>query len=591
MESFWTNLKEQIPNLIKMDKLKTNISFGLHEIQKNYEKIIHMNCNCHYFLFKYALFTKYAIHNDIEVITLINRITEMRNKQIILDKFEVILSPFNSHCDTMMITCSGDKSSLGKVLDVNTQVQSILGYSRKEIIGVFLKTILPPPVAAIHDKWILNFFETKQVKTIGKIITMPFRTNQGYYLECSILKMINPDIKRSLQFILFIRKAELNESLISNCPIKCQPSLIICDTNLKILGIDKMCQKNLGINPKYFEQNNDIHLDLIFEEFAEPEALKIYETTSGNTSKISISSIQNICEDSTFDAYQKNNNIESNSTFIHSWVIVKREKFGANINTITLLKVYFCIIQNEEEKTNEVKKLITSENNIITKRKHEKGKKEDKNEDVFEKGNIDSQVPGKYEDVLSQSQTTSSDSSGSSGKLLQEFKQSLYSKEYPTSLKVLHMSIIILILMLIVMIIVDFSLTQKQALKLEKLKTIYVDSIQKVNYLLETCFDIYNLYYFIGHDKSLPQEEDEEKFKEYEEIAKLDSSQLISIQNLYYVYSGYLSEQTLNEERKLLEIHYTDSLGQSYNKFSIFSMAIIDVILISYAIIRYQFQN
>ena len=55
---------------------------------------------------------------------------------------------------------------MGNVIHANDQIEGILGYKRKEVIGKNINIILPRPIARVHDQFIHRYFETAKPTVI-----------------------------------------------------------------------------------------------------------------------------------------------------------------------------------------------------------------------------------------------------------------------------------------------------------------------------------------------------------------------------------------------------------------------------------------
>src|SRR4051794_36944124 len=56
-----------------------------------------------------------------------------------------------------VITVSAASTTLGVVTEVNGAAQRILGWSRRELVGKSLSSIIPEPIASAHDGYLGKF--------------------------------------------------------------------------------------------------------------------------------------------------------------------------------------------------------------------------------------------------------------------------------------------------------------------------------------------------------------------------------------------------------------------------------------------------
>ena len=79
-------------------------------------------------------------------------------------------------------------------MNANNEVFKLLGYSKVELIGQNINSIMPKAIADEHDYIMKNYFETGRNKAIGvERIVFPL-TKRGYILPCSLMVKVLPNI-------------------------------------------------------------------------------------------------------------------------------------------------------------------------------------------------------------------------------------------------------------------------------------------------------------------------------------------------------------------------------------------------------------
>jgi PAS domain S-box-containing protein len=61
---------------------------------------------------------------------------------------------FGENCAASIIVMSATAAEMGRIIDVNEELEHMLGYSRKEMIGQNIRKIIPTPIAKVHDQLI-----------------------------------------------------------------------------------------------------------------------------------------------------------------------------------------------------------------------------------------------------------------------------------------------------------------------------------------------------------------------------------------------------------------------------------------------------
>ncbi len=73
---------------------------------------------------------------------------------------------FGENSAAAIIIIKATSSEIGTIIHCNEEVEEVLNYKRKDLIGQNISTITPRPVAKIHDRLIQRYFETAKPRVI-----------------------------------------------------------------------------------------------------------------------------------------------------------------------------------------------------------------------------------------------------------------------------------------------------------------------------------------------------------------------------------------------------------------------------------------
>jgi PAS domain S-box-containing protein len=66
-----------------------------------------------------------------------------------------------------VVIASGDRFSLGEIVNVNVGATRLFGYSQSEIVGMNLNSLMPMPFSSYHNSWMSSYNETGKSKIVN----------------------------------------------------------------------------------------------------------------------------------------------------------------------------------------------------------------------------------------------------------------------------------------------------------------------------------------------------------------------------------------------------------------------------------------
>jgi len=158
---------------------------------------------------------------------------------------EQIQTIFNAAPDAVIVM-----DDEGKIIQWNPKAESILGWSRDEVIGKLLsETIIPDRYREAHRKGIKNFLRTGEGPLFGKIVEIAALTKSGNELDVALNIAASSRIKNRYLFIGFLRdltgqkKAEEKfKALLDSAP----DAMIIANDKGEIVLINQQTETLFG---------------------------------------------------------------------------------------------------------------------------------------------------------------------------------------------------------------------------------------------------------------------------------------------------------------------------------------------------------
>lgn len=162
-------------------------------------------------LILYALFQKKVMEDDfgaLENSLAIKRQEESRN--FIKKRWEKEERDYALESNATVIVVSGNRESIGTVLDANYEIRESLGYEKNELVGESVNAVIPEVIATHHNAYIEKYFETREDSNVNSVISklvLPQHA-KGHLVPCSIFIRLVPNLENGAQFLSFLSIAK-----------------------------------------------------------------------------------------------------------------------------------------------------------------------------------------------------------------------------------------------------------------------------------------------------------------------------------------------------------------------------------------------
>jgi len=463
---FWRELLENNPEIQKLQTLGSYITKSLEEAERQYERLCTINPNHVKMLKIYGNFLKEVVHDENEGQRILDKAEQVdkssaANRQFVDDD----KLKYGDNANPSIITCSGNFTTMGIILNANNDVFKLLGYSKVEMIGQNINHIMPKALGDEHDSIMKNYFETAKDKAIGvERIVFPV-TKWGYIVPCSLMIKVLPSLSEGLKTVGFLTELENISGSLPEDADKRKLCYIMYDGHTgAVQGVTNSCKKYFGISSNLVRTSsygtNDFTIDAVFPELLQLN-LDDLKAPGGVVTSINTSTLK----ENFMIEHESSNDFEGS----------ENETEGVPANVFRIAQVGLNLIQDEDYNEFNLRVIrfieLTEENNISTSQvqipdhnpsmtkspsKHEQtaAKTVGIEEDIDRSGNqsneeMDSSAPGtEFNEDL---------------RLLKDFKALISEKTVPKSIKILRNAVMAFALIFIILISLSLSFNLKEA--------------------------------------------------------------------------------------------------------------------------------
>ncbi len=470
--TFWSLLVENEPNTAKMCLNARNVARGIQEVHKLCGRIEGLNDKSLIFLYKYGLFLKFVVHDEIEAAKVLTKLK--RGRTVINEK------RWNAwDGSTALIRASGDRNSLSHIKDISFEGELLLGATKKEVTGLSCNKLMLPMIGERHDDWVLGFYKTLKTRTLNKVTTCFVQHRRKHYIQCECMKAVIPRLdSQNIEFAIFLRPVKHGPnvpSFISRTGRS--PGVILSHPNGKIVGVNSRAVKYLGIPPTIMER--DCTLSQLFPECENEDVLQEFMSRDGRNFKVSLKQLrermpqelveQRLDEDTAGNAVSSPVNGEE----VTLWGKIVNEDYGEDTGASTAVRIfYFLPMDSAAASATAIRP--EADNEVTSKA----GGHECQASEELSCSFKSQKPPAPGDELRSLSgptpySTTTAVTNQSDDNIVRQFKYQLYERKYPTSVLFLRRSLVVLFLVLAGMhritsghasfVVADYCVSRKQA--------------------------------------------------------------------------------------------------------------------------------
>lgn len=156
-----------------------------------------------------------VVNNAYDASQLFEKICQIYNVKLSRKQDQIITQSvlYGENSASAIIILQATSQDSGKIIHANNEVQTLLGYSVKEVIGKNVTSLMPVPIGRVHDKIIQSYFETAIPKMVDQINQQFCVHKTGYLKPMRTLVKVFPEISERILFIGFLQVLDFFEEM------------------------------------------------------------------------------------------------------------------------------------------------------------------------------------------------------------------------------------------------------------------------------------------------------------------------------------------------------------------------------------------
>jgi PAS domain S-box-containing protein len=221
---FWCALVSEDYDLNNLERLTMEISKYTEISRSSLQRMVSLNPRSTFYRRLYSQFL-INIANDEDA----GKRQLTRAMELETDDDGVTSLTDASNC---IVIVSGERESLGQILEANSRTCEIFGVSNEDVIGRNINLLMAKPYAPTHNSAILNYIQTKSVNlsTLNRLVLL--KSNKGVLFEGNLQLREYPNftLEPSIAFLGAIKVARDRNLCIL------RPGLFICEASVEFFN-------------------------------------------------------------------------------------------------------------------------------------------------------------------------------------------------------------------------------------------------------------------------------------------------------------------------------------------------------------------
>ncbi|MDR3547585.1 MAG: hypothetical protein P4M11_04815 [Candidatus Pacebacteria bacterium] len=175
----------------------------------------------------------------------------------------------------MLFRISGDKDSLGKILDVNFETAFQLQYEKHELIGANVKKLLPSIFAIRHDEWIVHSYANMSFPKLNRVTQGFIQNKSGFFVFINLIVKLVPNLKEGVNFI---GASHINKRMSGYVRLMEEAShtkkglcVFLCDEAGRVIGISEATGKYFGVSGREFSAKSEVMIQSLLPMITDKE--------------------------------------------------------------------------------------------------------------------------------------------------------------------------------------------------------------------------------------------------------------------------------------------------------------------------------
>ncbi|MDR3548427.1 MAG: PAS domain S-box protein [Candidatus Pacebacteria bacterium] len=204
---FWSIVLEEAPSSSKLSDLGKILFERKYKTTETVGKLSHLASNNIEFLVRYGLFMRLVMHDLIASEQVFQKVVSLNaaiDSTLMGKLAESPFSIFRPDSSVMLIAARLEHTGTATITELNTAVEEVLGYARKDLVGCSVVNLMPPTTAQKHEEYVTKFFRTMKSHNLNIPQARFIKTKEGMYVLCRCLLKFIPKFEKTLQVALFL---------------------------------------------------------------------------------------------------------------------------------------------------------------------------------------------------------------------------------------------------------------------------------------------------------------------------------------------------------------------------------------------------
>jgi PAS domain S-box-containing protein len=277
---FWNELIDDSPNIQKLISLASILTRKFEVLEKIFQVLSSYEINNSDYLKLYSTFLQEIIHDEFESKRINEKLELMsKNRGGNIDLHDDRGDAYGESSKCLIITVSGNEDTLGEVLNIGNEVNSILKFKPTEVVGNNVNMLMPEFYGSQHDGYMRRYLETGEARIIGKKRNIYALDKKGYLKGCSLFLKVLPDLSEGIHFIGMIRDFDvftLGKVILESISGVVSHYLIYDASSGKIMGLSETLFSHFGLKASIFklQSNNTPMIQHICPELMDADVIR-----------------------------------------------------------------------------------------------------------------------------------------------------------------------------------------------------------------------------------------------------------------------------------------------------------------------------
>lgn len=292
---FWKELLKDNPSYSEFTAIGHEIARKLYRIQCLFKEITHVmkgNIKLHVV---YTLFTYHVVKDSFLAHELYLE-TKQTMESYALNKMRGY-SNSNERLNAGIVIVSGNKRSMGIVLNSNNELCEMLGYDKKSIVGQNVSMLMPELIAPYHNKFLKKSYASFSVRSVNRLSVLALHC-EGHIVACDVVARLIPNLDRGIGFIGFMTRSKFADYFRDgeNQTSAADVGILLLDKEMRVQSLNKVFLNFLGIAiktgqlQKYSEADKKLDLPFLYPSVFSAETMEHLTSAEGLTCTLNFAS-------------------------------------------------------------------------------------------------------------------------------------------------------------------------------------------------------------------------------------------------------------------------------------------------------------